>query len=95
MGTIITIGVANRTELLKGDGMLSVLLYIFGGLITIYGFFCMGKIIYFAFFQGNAEFDWMVILLHPISRELREAVAVIAIGLVLLAIRRIIRILDE
>ena len=75
--------------------MLSVLLYTFGGLATVYGLFRTGTVVYFVFVQEGAQLEWLVILLQPISRDLSEAFTVLIIGLILLSLRRIIRILDE
>ena len=93
-----SIGIATRTEVCHFSHMLRALLYIFGGLFTAYGLFGMIVMIYWGFSQGSVEPNFQALddfILKNMSEEIADASVALFMGLVLLALERLIKLFGE
>ena len=78
--------------------MLRALLYIFGALFTAYGLFGMIVMIYWSFSQRSVEPNFQALddfMLKNMSEEIADASIALFMGLVLLALERLIKLFGE
>ena len=78
--------------------MLRALLYIFGGLFTAYGLFGITYTIYWGFSNGSIEPNFWSLddsILKNMSEEFAEASIALFMGLVLLALERLVKLFGE
>ena len=79
--------------------MLRALLFIFGGLFTAYGLFGIIVMIYWGFSQGSIEPNFQAlgnfVLKKNMSEEIADASVALFMGLVLLALERLIKLFGE
>lgn len=78
--------------------MLRSLLYIFGSLFTAYGLFGIFVMIYWGFSQGSVELNFQALddfVLKNMNEEIADASVALFMGLVLLALERLIKLFGE